>query len=119
MYEDEIGKAISAHGQWKQKLRSAIDTGSSDIGPDKVKQDCNCAFGIWLYEHMPEEAKSSTYYKEVREMHARFHIEAGTILGLAVSGNKKDANERMKMGGEFSKLSSQLVKKLQEWRAAA
>jgi len=119
MYEDEIGKAISAHGKWKQKLRSAIDTGSSDVSPEKVKQDCNCAFGKWLYEHMPAEAKASPYYKEVREMHARFHTEAGTIMGLAISGKKNDANERMKMGGEFSKISGQLTRKLQEWRAAA
>lgn len=118
MFEEEIGKAISAHGQWKQKLRSAIDSGSSDIAPEQVKQDCNCAFGKWLYGNMPEERKSSPYYKDVREMHARFHSEAGTIMGLAINGKKDDANDRMKMGSEFSKLSSQLTKKLQEWRAA-
>ncbi|MEE9335230.1 MAG: CZB domain-containing protein [Granulosicoccaceae bacterium] len=119
MFEDEIGKAISAHGQWKQKLRGAIDTGSSDTTPEKVRQDCNCAFGKWLYEHMPADQKSTSYYKEVRELHAKFHVEAGSILGLAVVGKKNEANELMKMGGNFSKLSSQLTKKLQEWRASA
>ncbi|MEE9335231.1 MAG: CZB domain-containing protein [Granulosicoccaceae bacterium] len=119
MFEDVIGKAISAHGQWKQKLRNAIDTGASDITPEQGKQDCNCAFGKWLYEHIPAEQKTSPYYKEVRKLHADFHTEAGTILGMAIVGKKDEANARMKMGGNFSKLSSQLTKKLQEWRASA
>ncbi len=119
MIKDEIGKAISAHGQWKQKLRFAIDTGASEAQPAKVKKDNNCAFGKWLHEHIAPEEKKSPYYTQVVDLHARFHSEAGIILGLAVIGKKDAANERMKMGSDFSKLSSELTKILQDWRAAA
>ncbi len=119
MIKDEIGNAISAHGQWKQKLRVAIDTGASEAKPERVSKDSNCAFGKWLHERIEPEHKKSPYYAEVRELHAKFHREAGAILSLAVVGKKDAANERMKMGGEFAKISGQLTKTLQDWRAAA
>lgn len=31
MIQDEIKQAIAAHGKWKQKLRSIIDSGVSTI----------------------------------------------------------------------------------------
>jgi methyl-accepting chemotaxis protein len=118
MIKDEIGKAISAHGQWKQKLRVAIDTGASEAKPEKVKQDSNCAFGKWLHQAIAAENKKSPFYAEVIALHASFHKEAGAILELAVAGNKDAANDRMKLGGEFAKISGTLTKKLQEWRSA-
>ena len=54
---DEIDKAISAHGMWKQKLRNAIDTGECESTPAKVKMDNNCAFGKWLYERISDNGE--------------------------------------------------------------
>lgn len=47
--QEEISKAIAAHGQWKQKLRNAIETQECESTPSKVKMDNNCSFGKWLY----------------------------------------------------------------------
>jgi methyl-accepting chemotaxis protein len=113
---DEIDKAISAHGSWKQKLRSAIDTGECESTPDKVKKDNNCAFGKWLHERIDASAKNSPFYNEVVELHAQFHTEAGTILELALNGDKDQANKLMAIGGDFAKYSGALTRKMKDWQ---
>jgi len=113
---DEIGKAISAHGMWKQKLRIAIDTGECESTPDKVKMDNNCAFGKWLYERIDPSVKSSPYYSEIVNLHAQFHKEAGAILEIALKGDKDQANELMGIGQNFAKCSGALTKKMKEWQ---
>ena len=37
--DDEITKAIGAHGVWKMRLRSAIDSGKADADPVEVGKD--------------------------------------------------------------------------------
>ena len=113
---DEINKAISAHGQWKQKLRTAIKTCECESTPDKVKMDNNCSFGKWLHERIDPSVKGTKFYNEVVDLHAQFHKEAGYILELALNGNKEEANSLMKLGSTFSSLSSKLTIKLKEWQ---
>lgn len=115
---DEIGKAIAAHGQWKVKLRDAIDTGVCESTPDRVKQDCNCSFGKWLHHRLDINAKGSEYYNEVVKLHADFHEQAGAILELALNGQKDEANELMKMGGEFLSCSAKLTREMKSWQAS-
>ncbi len=113
---DEIDKAVAAHGAWKQKLRSAIDTGKSESTPAKVKMDNNCSFGKWLYERIDPKAKGSPYYNDILKMHADFHKEAGAILELALKGNKDQANDLMKLGSNFSKISAKLTTTMKSWQ---
>jgi methyl-accepting chemotaxis protein len=113
---EEISKAISAHGQWKQKLRTAINTGECESTPEKVKHDKNCSFGKWLHERIAPDAKESLYYPRVVLLHSKFHQEAGSILEMALNGNKESANLRIGLSSEFSKLSANLTKEMQCWQ---
>jgi len=113
---DEIDKAVSAHGMWKQKLRVAIDTGVCESTPEKVKMDNNCAFGKWLHERIDASVKDSIFYHDVVDLHAKFHQEAGRILELALNGDKDTANDLMKIGQNFSKYSAALTRKMHEWQ---
>ncbi|MCO7225277.1 CZB domain-containing protein [Pleionea sp. CnH1-48] len=113
---DEISKAIAAHGQWKNKLRNAIDTGKCESTPAKVKQDNNCSFGKWLHGRIDPQAKSSSYYSTVVNLHADFHKEAGSILEVALSGDKNSASQRIGLGSEFSRLSAELTKTMKAWQ---
>ncbi len=38
-FDDEINKAIGAHGVWKMRLRTAIDIGKGDAHPADVAKD--------------------------------------------------------------------------------
>lgn len=114
--KEEIDKAIAAHGQWKQKLRDAIDSGSCESTPDRVKQDNNCSFGKWLHYRIDPSVKSSEQYNEILKLHADFHREAGAILEIALNGDAQTATERMKIGGDFARLSAEMTRKLTSWR---
>jgi methyl-accepting chemotaxis protein len=114
---DEIDKAISAHGMWKQKLRAAIDTGECESTPEKVAMDNNCSFGKWLHERIDPDAKNSYFYIDVVDLHAKFHQEAGKILALALSGSKNEATELLGIHQKFSKYSGQLTRKMKEWQS--
>ena len=114
--KEEIDKAIAAHGQWKGKLRTAIETGQCESTPEKVKQDNNCSFGKWLYYRIDETYKNSAHYKTILDLHAKFHQEAGSILELAMNGDKTTASEKMGLGKPFRHLSAELTENLNDWK---
>ncbi len=113
---EEINKAIAAHGQWKQKLRTAIDSGECESTPGRVKQDNNCSFGKWLYERIDPEIKGSTFYHTIVKLHAEFHQEAGNILDEALNGDKNIASSQIGLGSQFAKLSAKLTHEMKEWQ---
>ena len=115
---DEIDMAIKAHASWKDKLREAINSGECESTPARVKQDCNCSFGKWLHERIDPAAKGTPHYQKVKQLHADFHREAGTILEVALRGNKDEANERMRLGSHFVQVSADLTRTMREWQAA-
>ena len=113
---EEISKAIMAHGQWKQKLRSAIDTGASESTPEKVCKDNNCSFGKWLYDRIDASEKASPHYSEAVKLHAKFHVEAAAVLKLALSGRVIEANQGVALNSEFSKISGELTREMKAWQ---
>lgn len=115
---DEIQKAIGAHGMWKVRLRSAINTGTSEWTVPQVKVDNQCEFGKWLHS-LPDHEKKSGKWGEIREMHARFHEEAAKILDCALTGKKEAASKGLEVSSEFSKLSSSLTGAMMSWLKAS
>ncbi len=115
---EEITNAISAHGQWKQKLRTAIATGECESTPDKVKMDCNCSFGKWLHERIDPFHKTSPFYPQVVELHAQFHREAGNILELALTGHQEEASNLLSLGSDFAKYSAKLTHVMGDWKSS-
>lgn len=113
---EEIGKAITAHGQWKQKLRSAIDTGTSESTPERVRKDNNCSFGKWLHDRIDENDKSSPHYLEAVKLHAKVHVEAASVLKLALAGRTAEALQGVALNSEFSKISGKLTKEMKTWQ---
>lgn len=113
---EEIGKAISAHGQWKMKLRKAIDTGECESTPFRVKQDCNCAFGKWLHQRIDPVTKKTPQYPHIVKLHADFHKEAGSILQVALHGDKEEARTLIALGSNFSRISAELTREMGAWQ---
>lgn len=118
MEAENIDKAIAAHGAWKERLTSTIASGTSDFDPEVVKQPDKCEFGKWLYGDISAEAKDTDYYTKSVDLHAKFHIEAGKILALALQGEKADAEALMGDNSEFITLSATLIDLLNEWKAS-
>lgn len=117
--EDQISAAIGAHGLWKGRLRTAIDSGSTDLTAAEIQDDHQCSFGKWL--HGPElnaQDKTSRHYKTCVDLHRRFHSAAAAVLSLALQGKKQEASEALDGNGGFKRLSTELTRALMEWKAA-
>lgn len=114
---EKITKAIGAHVQWKQRLRNAIDTGTSEWTVEHVAPDNLCDFGKWLYS-LPERERHNGHWKTVRTLHATFHGEAAKVLGLALGGKQGEANIAMEFGSNYVTISNKLTWAMMEWRKA-
>lgn len=119
MEKENISKAISSHGQWKERLAHAIWSGASDFNPEIVKLPDRCELGQWLYgADISPDAKGSAYYQRAVDLHAQFHVEAATVLGVALQGDRIQAEKLMAPGSKYANLSSTFTDVLNEWKAA-
>ncbi len=115
--KETISKAIAVHVDWKRKLDLAIETGQSESTPERVRKDYNCSFGKWLHHRIDPAAKDSPHYKDILELHADFHREAGHVLELALKGDKAAARELVASGSTFQKVSGELTRKMLIWKS--
>lgn len=115
--QDEITKAIGAHGIWKMRLRSAIDTGKADANAADVAKDNACAFGQWLYgSAIPASTRASADYASVRKLHADFHQCAAKVIECVGHGDKAGADALM--AADYAKVSGDLTSAMMKWKAA-
>ena len=114
---DAIQKAIAAHASWKARLRSAVDTGKSDVTTATVKVDNQCEFGKWLYgADFSASEKQTENYRTAIDLHAKFHQEAAKVVEWATSGHKDEAEKAIGLEGNYTKASTALTKELVRWR---
>jgi methyl-accepting chemotaxis protein len=117
-FADEITKAIGAHGMWKNRLRSAIDSGKADANPADVAKDNVCPFGQWLYgPAMPAAIRSGMDYATVRRLHAEFHKCASKVLECVAVADKPKAESIM--SGDYARISADLTAAMMKWKSAA
>ena len=120
MFNDEIVKAIAAHGTWKVRLNDAIAKGTADVTVAEVAPDNKCTFGKWLYgPDFPAAEKALALYGDVVKLHAEFHKEAANVLRMALNGERQQASAAMGIGSAYSRASANLVKALTGWRHSA
>ena len=116
--QDEITKAVGAHGVWQMRLRTAIETGKADANAADVATDNACAFGQWLYgSAIPAAARTSSDYATVRKLHADFHQCAAKVIECVCHGDKAKADALM--AGDYHKVSGDVTSAMMKWKAAA
>lgn len=117
--DQEITKAIGAHGLWKARLGSILTTGRSDLPVETIAADNACDFGRWLYGNtIDAAAKASLDFQRCRELHARFHKAAAETAGLALAGRHEEAKKSMDRGGAFFEASVALTQAMMSWKRA-
>jgi hypothetical protein len=112
-----LGKAIAAHASWKARLHTAVSTGKFDVPAGTVKSDAQYEFGKWL--HGPELSaaeKQSENYRNVKQLHAQFDVDAAKVVELVTSGQKDAAAASLNMGGTYAKSSTKLTEAMVRWR---
>jgi Chemoreceptor zinc-binding domain len=116
--QDEITKAIGAHGVWKMRLRTAIESGKADANAADVAKDNACPFGQWLYgAAVPPAARASADYAAVRKLHADFHKCAAKVIECVGHGDKAKADTLM--ANDYHKVSGDLTSAMLKWKATA
>jgi len=113
-----LDHAIAAHAKWKFRLREAIRTGESEWTVEKVRPDDQCEFGKWLGS-LPLAERMMKEWREVKELHAKFHLAAADVLDSALAGRKSEATTAMAPGGAFADISTKLVKMITDWKKKA
>lgn len=117
---EEIDKAIGAHGMWKIRLKSAIESGRIETPIEIIRTDNQCVFGKWLYgSTLSPQDKASRHYSIVKQIHAEFHKTAAHVAELAVDGKKAEAESMLATGGEYAKISSKLTQAMMDWKTVS
>lgn len=114
--KDEINSAIAMHSIWKARLDRCVETGSFDTPVDVVARDNECYFGKWLYGvTLTPAIRASENYQRVQACHARFHQVAAKVVELSLAGKKRDAANLMALNGEYTQVTSELIRELKAW----
>jgi hypothetical protein len=114
-YQDDIDKALAAHGAWKQRLNAVVASGRSEFQVAQVRLDNQCDFGKWFYS-LPAAMRGTDRLIKIRNLHAEFHVEAAHILDLALQGKKEEALRLLGSGGRYGTISGQLALALGQWK---
>jgi len=95
-----------------QQLRAAL-TGRGRMPAAEARRDDLCDFGRWLDRlgELPEVPQ----VEPVRDLHRRFHQEAGAVLDLALAGKRGEATRALGPGSRFDEASVRLTAALQAW----
>jgi hypothetical protein len=110
-----LDHAIAAHAKWKFRLREAIKTGQSEWAVENVRPDDQCEFGKWL-NSLSLADRMRKEWREVKALHAKFHVAAADVLASAIAGRKTEADNAMAAGGAFAEVSSRLVRAITDWK---
>lgn len=109
-------EAISAHVNWKTKLRSLID-GQGEVDTKTLATDNQCALGKWIYGEGAQFANDPNF-KLLKEWHQKFHAQAGAIATKAKAGQRKEASSLLD-SAEYSGASSKVVGALMQLKRTA
>ena len=85
-----------------------------------VAADSQCDFGKWLHGTAVTPAEKATpQYATVKTLHADFHKAAASVLQMAVTGKRADAEKAMGPTSPFAAISSKLTMALLEMKKHA
>ncbi len=103
-----LDSAISAHVEWKAKLRSAL-TSQWQLDAATISKDDFCPLGQWLHGEAKQKYGRLGSYRESVGAHAAFHREAGKIAALINKKKYEAAGAALEGGCPYSAASRALV----------
>lgn len=115
--KNEVNSAIATHSIWKSRLERAIDAGVFDSPVETIARDDECNFGKWLLygQSITQAIRDTEEYKRVADTHAKFHHAAAKVVELAISDDKIGAAKLMASTGEYTLITTKLVRELEAW----
>ncbi|MGH1413957.1 MAG: CZB domain-containing protein [Pelagimonas sp.] len=106
--EENVGKALVAHSQWKVRLRHAVQTGQLPKPAKDIACDDQCGLGLWISgSRKNSELMGLQEFQAVAKAHSHFHKEAGRIAEMVERGNQSTASDELD-GPAYSKATDAL-----------
>jgi hypothetical protein len=94
--EIDIDTAIAAHENWKLRLKNYLDKKSAeDLKPEVVCLDDRCDLGKWLHGPGRQHLGHYPAFSVLIARHKFFHLQASTVVALAMSGDREKANQSL------------------------
>ncbi|MGC8465053.1 MAG: CZB domain-containing protein [Acidimicrobiales bacterium] len=118
LHDDELlnvlKSAVTAHGRWRFKLRTAAN-GGTPIDPETASRDDVCDIGKWLYGPGAQLYSNLLEYQDVVEAHATFHSVAGNCAAAIRTSGSRSLTAIFEAQSEFSRASAHLIDSLLAW----
>jgi methyl-accepting chemotaxis protein len=102
-----LDDAISAHAQWKTKLRVAI-TKRDTLDAATIGKDNCCELGKWLYGEGRSLYSSKPEFTTLVAKHKGFHTEAGRVAAAINSKKFEDAEKMIGGASPFGSASTEV-----------
>lgn len=114
-FHSQCTAAISAHGDWKFRLKRAVNNRAEGLDPEQVRVDNQCAFGQWLYSPATLAFRNEKDYANVLRLHASFHQEAAQIVRLCQIADATAAEKKLGPESAYSIVSKELTQAVKAW----
>jgi methyl-accepting chemotaxis protein len=101
----DLDKALQAHGEWKLKLRTAINK-KEQLDAKTISADNCCPLGQWLHGEARGKYNTLRAYTQCVSKHADFHREAGKIASAINQGKYAEAEAMLNGGTPYAAASS-------------
>ncbi|MGA7340103.1 MAG: CZB domain-containing protein [Terracidiphilus sp.] len=106
-----LNEAVSAHTNWKMKLKAYIAKPDRSLNPAVVSDDKVCDLGKWLIGEGRKHSSLPEFSKLVTD-HGRFHKAAGDVIRKADSGQSVAEEVALGANSEYASASTGVVQAL-------
>ena len=103
----DLDSAIKAHGEWKLKLRMAIQK-KEQLDARSISCDNACPLGKWLHGDGGRRWGVNPGFVALLDKHAEFHSVAGQVARQITAGALDSAERLIGSGSKFAQVSTEV-----------
>lgn len=101
----DLDQAVTAHTQWKLKLRTAISR-KEQLDVAVVCRDDQCPLGKWLHGEGRLQYGARGTFTRLTDSHRKFHAEVGNVAREVNGGRFAQAEKLLEAGSAFAGAST-------------
>ena len=104
----DFRSAITAHAEWKQRLKSYVACPDGELRPEEVERADQCELGRWLLSDGREFTEMPEFQSLVRD-HAEFHKAAADVVRRANAGDAASDDLLLGAHSAYAEASRRIV----------
>jgi hypothetical protein len=114
----DLDKAVTAHQQWKMRLKMYVSGNSEEkLDPGVIGKDDQCELGKWIHGEGRSQLGTLLEFGGLKDSHAVFHQTAAEVVRKTQAGDIPGA--KGVLNGDFFKRSSEVILAITRLRSAS